>query len=46
MNPEDALNLVDQVWKQVPLVHDVNLKVQEAIKVLRDEIAKNNKKEE
>ncbi len=45
MKVEDAIKLLDQIWRQVPLIHEVNLKVQEAIKVLQDEFSKNKDKE-
>jgi len=41
----DAINLVDQVWKQVPLVEEVNAKVKEAIQAIRDFHEKHKEKE-
>jgi len=41
----DAINLIDQVWKQVPLVEEINAKVKEAIKDIRDFHDKHKDKE-
>ncbi len=41
----DAINLLDQIWKQVPLIEEVNAKVKEAIKALRDHHEQNKPKE-
>ena len=40
----DAINLIDQVWRQVPLIEEVNSKVREAIKEIRDFHDKNKEK--
>lgn len=42
----DAINLVDQVWKQVPLIEEVNAKVKEAIQEIRDFHEKHKDKEQ
>jgi len=42
----DAINLVDQVWKQVPLIEEVNAKVKEAIQEIRDFHEKHKDKKE
>jgi len=41
----DAINLLDQIWKQIPLIEEVNAKVKEAIKALRDHHKENPPKE-
>ena len=46
MKVEDAINLLDTIWKQVPLMHEVNLKAQEAINILRAELLKKEHKVE
>jgi hypothetical protein len=45
MSVEDAIKLLDQIWKQVPLVDDVNKKAAEAVKVLTEYHKKQNEKE-
>ena len=42
----EAIDILDAIWKQVPLLHEVNKKAQEAIKVLRDEFDKSKEKKE
>lgn len=45
MKIEDAINLVDQVWRQVPLIEEINGKVKEAIQAIRDFHEKHKDKE-